>query len=89
MTHSASPATVSVTVRLFARYAELLGSEALELELPEGSNVGDVLDRLRRQPGGQALPARVLVARNMIQASEAEPVAPGDEIALLPPMSGG
>jgi len=74
---------------LFAQYAELLGTESLALTMPAGATVGQVIETLRRSPGGALLPARLLVARNLVQAGESEQVAPGDEVAVLPPMSGG
>jgi molybdopterin converting factor small subunit len=85
------PVAVRTTVRvlLFARYAELLGTDCLEVEVGARPTVGEVLRLVRARAGGSALPARLLVARNLAQAGEEEPVAPGDELALLPPMSGG
>lgn len=74
---------------LFARYAELFGQAALDLKLPEGATVADAVHRLRQLPGGERLPSRPLVARALAQVSLEELVQAGDELALLPPMSGG
>lgn len=76
-------------VLLFARYAELLGGDRLELAVPNPPTVAGVVDQLRRRPGGDQLPASVLVAVNARQARGDDPVRAGDEIALLPPMAGG
>lgn len=76
-------------VRLFARYAELLGSEAVEVELAPSATVGDAVRALRDLPGGAALPARPLVAVNLSQAAMDLVLRPGDEVALLPPLAGG
>ena len=79
----------SVRVVLFARYAELLGAGALEVPAPADATVADIVSVIRRLPGGDSLPARLLCAVNLRQSLPSDPVAPGDEVALLPPLSGG
>ena len=78
-----------IRVLLFARYAELLGAERVELSAPAPLSVGDLLERVRALPGGSALPPTMLCAVNLRQATLSDPVAPGDEVALLPPLAGG
>src|SRR5262249_11227048 len=82
---------VRISVRLFAVLRERAGRSALELELPDGATVGDALDRLREEPGlDEPLERiRVAVAVNREYASSADQLAPGDELALVPPVSGG
>ena len=87
MTDAAGALTVQVL--LFARFAELLGTERMELRLPPASTLQSVLDHLRALPGGQALPPRPLLARNQAQAAPATPLDDGDEVAVLPPLAGG
>jgi molybdopterin converting factor subunit 1 len=83
-------ASVTVRVRLFARYAELAGTDVLEVELPPPATVADVVARVRAAtPGAAALPPQPLVAVNLRHARPDTPVAPGDEVAVLPPLSGG
>ncbi len=77
------------TVRLFARYAELFGADQVEVMLPPTASVTDLLGALRALPGGASLPERPFVVVNMSQATPADPVQPGDEVALLPPLAGG
>jgi molybdopterin converting factor small subunit len=79
----------SLTVLLFARYAEAIGVATLPLAVPEPATVGTVVATLRGMPGGEALPAIPLVAVNARQAHLSDPVRAGDEVALLPPMAGG
>lgn len=79
----------AIHILAFARYAELLGADRFELSLPNPQTVRGVLDDVRRLPGGDQLPGRILVALNARQAQLSDPVAPGDELALLPPMAGG
>jgi len=81
--------TLAVPVRLFARYAELLGAERLTIEVPAPATVAALLERLRTAYPAAALPARPLVAVNLRQVALDAALAPGDEVALLPPLSGG
>ena len=86
---STAASTVTVRVLLFASYAETLGFDALELALDAPATVGDVLARLRAIPGGERLPPRPLCALNLSQTEVDTPLAPGDELAILPPLAGG
>lgn len=79
-----------VTVRFFARYAELTGCESAAIAVPGVATVGDVLQRVRETvPGARDLPARPLAALNLRQVKLDTRVTDGDEVALLPPLSGG
>lgn len=80
---------ITVDVQLFARYVDLLGTDRLVLELPAGATVGALLDQVRAHPGGDRLPASLLVAVNLIQAARGDPLRDGDEVAVLPPLAGG
>ena len=74
-----------VHIRLFAALRERAGRDRLELELPDGACVGDALERLADVAGG----ARVVMAVNRVYAKADAPLSPGDELALIPPVSGG
>ena len=79
-----------VTVRFFARYAELTGCQATEIAVPESATVHDVLQRVRETvAGARELPPRPLTALNLRQVKLDARVSDGDEVALLPPLSGG
>jgi molybdopterin converting factor small subunit len=86
---TAVASTVTVRVLLFASYAELLGSDALEMALESPARVSDVLVRLRAFPGGERLPAKPLCALNLAQVEPDTLLGAGDELAILPPLSGG
>jgi molybdopterin converting factor small subunit len=79
----------SIRVLLFARYADLLGRHAIEVPAEQAPTVRAVLDLLRALPGGGHLPADPLVAVNLNHVRGDVPLAPGDEVALLPPLAGG
>jgi molybdopterin converting factor subunit 1 len=76
---------MQVQVRLFAGLRERAGAAQLELELPDGAVVGDALERLAALAEG----IRVVAAVNHEYADEASPLHAGDELALIPPVSGG
>jgi molybdopterin converting factor small subunit len=79
-----------VTVRFFARYAELTGCETAAVAVSATATVGDVVERVRESvPGAHALPLRPLAALNLRQVKLDARVSDGDEVALLPPLAGG
>lgn len=79
-----------VSVRFFARYAELAGCDSSAVNLATPTTVADVIAAVRKVfPGTQALPPRPLVALNLRQAKLDAVVNEGDDVALLPPLSGG
>lgn len=79
----------TVTVQLFASYAELLGAATIELPLAPGSTVNELIHRIRLLPGASLLPASPRVAVNRAFASSDQRIHPNDEIALIPPVAGG
>src|ERR1700742_3281590 len=82
---------MTVTVRLFAILRERAGRDSVEIELPEDATVADAFERLTAAPGlGELvgrLPLRMAVNREY--ADDATAISPGDELALIPPISGG
>jgi len=86
---TAVASTVTIRVLLFASYAELLGSDALEIMLENPARVSDALERLRAFPGGDRLPPKPLCALNLTQVEQDTVLRVGDELAILPPLSGG
>ncbi len=86
-----APATGTVSVRLFAILRERAGAGAIELQLPDGATVADALAELRRRPGLAESLARIDVATavNREWAGPETPLVAGDELALIPPVSGG
>ena len=77
-----------VKVLIFASYADALGKGELALSLPPGATAGDCLAEVRRQTGGRVPPAP-LVAVNRVYARPEQPLAEGDEVAIIPPVAGG
>jgi molybdopterin converting factor subunit 1 len=80
---------VRVSVRLFAGLRERAGTDRLEVELPDDARVADVLAAMAATPIGELRPRECVVAVNREYATADEPVRAGDEVALVPPVSGG
>jgi molybdopterin synthase sulfur carrier subunit len=79
-----------VRLKFFARYAELVGQEDIELTLPVPTTVAEVVRRVRSEvPGATGLPAEPLTAVNLRHVRLDAPVQDGDEVAFLPPLAGG
>jgi molybdopterin synthase catalytic subunit len=76
---------MQVTVRLFAALRERAGTEELALELPADARVRDALDRVRDLTRG----VPVVMAVNQEYATDDQSLQAGDELALIPPVSGG
>jgi MoaE-MoaD fusion protein len=76
---------VKVNVRLFAVLRERAGSDSLEIDLDEGATVADAIRALA--PVAGAMPFRVAVNREY--ADDSTPIAEEDELAAIPPVSGG
>ena len=81
---------MKLSVRLFAMLRESAGADSLEIELEEGATAGDALARLRDSPGLAGLermPVRLAVNREYVDPGTE--LHRGDELALIPPVSGG
>jgi MoaE-MoaD fusion protein len=74
-----------VRVRLFAVLRERAGTDEIELELPEGARVSDALEQVKSLTSD----LRVVMAVNHDYAAPSDILHPGDEVALIPPVSGG
>ncbi|HET8550320.1 MAG TPA: molybdenum cofactor biosynthesis protein MoaE [Bryobacteraceae bacterium] len=83
-------AGVRVRVLFFGQLKDIVGCSEELLEIPEGSTVGTVFGGYReRFPRVDALAASVVPARNQQFAALCTPLADNDEVAFLPPVSGG
>jgi molybdopterin converting factor small subunit len=79
---------MTVRVLLFASYADALGRNEIELDLPDGAVVDDVLERLRSLAAGRELPVP-MIAVNASYARSGHGISAGDEVAIIPPVAGG
>jgi len=81
---------IAVRVRLFARLREQAGFESQSLEFPQGSTLADVYDILRKTyPSLEPDRQSVRGAINQEFSEWDAVVSRGDEVAFIPPVSGG
>ena len=79
---------VKIRVRCFASVRELLGADVVEVELPEGATLAALkLELAERAPDLLRLPLTQAVNRRYATADQQ--LADGDEVAFIPPISGG
>lgn len=83
-------AAMQVTVKFFASYRELLGSREVKLQLRNGATLRDALDAVyAKYPRLRAFEETMLLAVNHEFADSHANLRDGDEVALMPPVSGG
>lgn len=81
---------MKVVVKLFAAARELAGDEEVQVELPDRACAGEARAALARQwPRLAPLVERSLLAVNAEYVADATAIRAGDELALIPPVSGG
>ena len=80
---------MTVQVRLFALMARQARTGMLTLELPAGGTVGGVKAELQRRYPRLPWPAGTMLAVNQEYAGEKTVLRDGDEVAVIPPVSGG
>ena len=81
---------LKVTVRLFASYRERVGQAERALEVPEGATAGSLaVEMARRFPGLTRDPEKLVVAVNQEYRGHGYRLSDEDEVALIPPVSGG
>ena len=82
---------MQLDVKLFAVFRERAGTDRLAIHLPDGATVADAVAAVGRAPGMaeviERMPVRAALNREYVD--DDAPVADGDEIALIPPVSGG
>lgn len=80
---------MTITALFFASYADAFGRDRLEVEVPVGSTVADLLRQLQQLDHDQRLPPAPLVAVNERYARPDQVLRAGDEVAVIPPVAGG
>ena len=79
-----------VTVRLFARLRDVAGASDLECDVPEGATAATLWAQLASEhPDLDRYRESVSTAVNAEYSRMSQPLADGDEVAFLPPVSGG
>ncbi len=81
--------TVQVTVRLFASIREALGTSIVMVDIPDGVDVATLKRELRATYPQFATLPEAMVSVNYEYVTDDHTLRPADEVALIPPVSGG
>ena len=81
---------MDLPVRLFALYRERAGRSTVSVQVPNGATVADLTEEVRRRFPQLAPPqVKIVVAVNAEYAEEDLVLQEGDDVCLIPPVSGG
>ena len=81
---------MKVRVQFYAQLRDLVGMRELELELPDGATVRDLLGQLyAERPALGAHDKSVLIGAGLEFVNRNYKLTPGEEIAIMPPVQGG
>ena len=81
---------MELNVRLFALYRERAGQNTILVAVPDGATVADLTDEVRKRLPNLAPPeVKIVVAVNTDYADEDVILQAGDDVCLIPPVSGG
>ena len=81
---------MNVRVQFYAQLRELIGAPNLELELPQGATVRELLEKIYTQrPVLRAHDKSILVGAGLEFVDRNYTLNPGEEIAIMPPVQGG
>lgn len=81
---------MQIRVRFFAVHRERFGTDRLDLDLPVGAVVADLIDAIStRFPDFAGVAKTTRIAVNREYAPSTTILHDGDDVALIPPVAGG
>ncbi len=80
---------MKVQILFFASLRERTGQKSMEHEISPGTTAADLLEQLRRDLPAMTSAGRISLAVNEEYCEPTQELHDGDEIALIPPVSGG
>ena len=81
---------ISVNIKPFASYREMIGEKGIVMNLPEGASVSYLIsDLVDKYPGLKPIESKMVVAINYEYQDHNYLLQSDDEVALIPPVSGG
>jgi MoaD family protein len=81
---------MNVRVKFYAQLRELVGNHEIEVELPQGAIVCELLEKIYTQkPALRAQDKSILIGAALEFVDRNYKLNPGEEIAIMPPVQGG
>ena len=81
---------MNVRVQFYAQLRKLIGVEELNLELPKGATVRELLEQVyAQQPILRAHDKSILIGAGLEFVDRNYQLKPGEKIAIMPPVQGG
>jgi len=81
---------MNVRVQFYAQLREYIGIHELELELPQGATVHELLEKIyAEKPGLRAHDKTILIGAGLEFVDRNYKLNPGEEVAIMPPVQGG
>ena len=81
---------MNVRVHFYAQLRELIGAYELEIELPQGATVRELLEEIyARQPALRTHDKSILIGAGLEFVDRNFKLNPGEQIAIMPPVQGG
>lgn len=81
---------MSITVQFFSQLREIVGKSEITLDLPDGTSVAELLERLYRDfPELAKWDRNLLVGAGLDFVDRDHVIQPNDQIAIMPPVQGG
>lgn len=80
---------ILVKIKLFAMCRELIGKDQITLKLKNQMTVGDIRKKILKLYPVLSRRTQFVVAVNYVIVDEITPISEKDEVAILPPVSGG
>ena len=81
--------TIEHKILMFGIAREIAETSLYCLDLPTGSTIADLREQLCRNLDGLRELKTFMIARNNEYADDSEEIQVGDELAIIPPVSGG
>jgi molybdopterin synthase sulfur carrier subunit len=90
MTYQSISEDIQITIKLFAIFQEVFATDEMQIKLESGASVSQIFDRLVSQhPNLEQWRSLTRYAINLNFAEPETILENGDEVALIPPVSGG
>jgi len=81
---------MKIDVQFYAQLRDLIGMRELEVDLPEGATVSELLQAIyTKQPALRSHDKSILIGAGVEFVDRNHKLKPGEEIAIMPPVQGG